>query len=105
MSAIGRALACGKRNGPRLARPAHCRTARFPSMLWWVFQILEGEEAMPNSLRFLLSIVAALAAVAAFFVEIKFGIARAGWIVALLGAMMVGALWLFPDVSGKHEKE
>jgi hypothetical protein len=56
-------------------------------------------------LRFLLSIMVALAAAAAFFVEFKFGIARAGWIVAVLGAMMVGALWLFPDVSGKHEKE
>jgi uncharacterized membrane protein YwaF len=70
-----------------------------------VFQTLEGDETVPNSLRFLLSIMVALAAAAAFFVEIKFDIARAGWIVAVLGAMMVGALWLFPDVSGKHEKE
>jgi hypothetical protein len=52
-----------------------------------------------------LSVIVAVVAVAAFFIEAKFGLEKANGLVAALGAMMIGALWLFPDVSGRHEKE
>jgi hypothetical protein len=64
-----------------------------------------GRHTVPNSLRLLLSVIVAVVVLAAFFVETKFGLGKASWIAAVLGAMMVVALWLFPDVSGKHEKE
>ena len=47
---------------------------------------------MPAYLKFVVSILVAFVAATAMFFEVK-----GGFIIPLLGAMMIGAVWLFPE--------
>ena len=52
---------------------------------------------MPTHLRFMLSVVVALIGAAAFYVESRAGDDTLGWLMAGLAALMIGAVWLFPE--------
>ena len=58
---------------------------------------------MPTHLRFMLSIAVALVGAIAFYLEWRGGDAGMGWIMAGLAALMIGAVWLFPEARRKDQ--
>jgi len=52
---------------------------------------------MPTHLRFMLSVVVAVIGAVAFYFESGGGNDTMGWLVAGLAALMIGAVWLFPE--------
>jgi hypothetical protein len=54
---------------------------------------------VPIHLRFMLSVVVAFVGAVAFYTEWRDG--DMGWIMAGLAALMIGAVWLFPEARRK----
>ena len=59
---------------------------------------------MPTHLRFMLSVAVALVGAIAFFVEWRGGDENMGWIMVGLAALMIGAVWLFPEARRKDQQ-
>ncbi len=59
---------------------------------------------MPNHLRFILSVTVALAGAIAFYFERRGGDEQMGWIMLGLAALMIGAVWLFPEARRKDPR-
>ena len=58
---------------------------------------------MPNNIRAMLSVIAALVAVVAFYFEMQAGPGSHKWSVLGLAAFMVYAVWLFPEAKGQKD--
>ncbi|MGF1609829.1 MAG: hypothetical protein ACFCUQ_10565 [Kiloniellales bacterium] len=58
---------------------------------------------MPTNIRAGLSVVVALVAVVAFYFENKAGSGLLPWLALGLGAVMLGAIWLFPEAKGTKD--
>ena len=58
---------------------------------------------MPTNIRWMLSVVMALVAVAAFYFESRAGADFLKWFALVLGALLVGAVWLFPEVKHRND--
>ena len=56
---------------------------------------------MPNHLRFMLSIAVALVGAVTWYLEWRSGDVVMGWLMAGLAALMIGAVWLFPEAKRK----
>ena len=54
---------------------------------------------MPTNIRRMLSVVVALVAIGAFYFENQAGEDFLKWFALVLGALMVGAVWLFPEAQ------
>jgi hypothetical protein len=54
---------------------------------------------VPNNIRAILSVVVVLVTAVAFYLEREMG-SGAQWVVLGLGAVMVAAVWLFPETKG-----
>jgi hypothetical protein len=57
---------------------------------------------MPTHLRFMLSVAVACVGALAFYIEWRGGDDDMGWIMAGLAALMIGAVWLFPEARRKE---
>ena len=57
---------------------------------------------MPNHLRFMLSIAVALVGAVVWYVEWRSEDVNMGWLMAGLAALMIGAVWLFPEAKRKQ---
>ncbi|MFP6756669.1 MAG: hypothetical protein VCC99_00400 [Alphaproteobacteria bacterium] len=55
---------------------------------------------MPNNLKFILSVVAALVAGAAYAYGVKGGL-----VILVLGAMMILGIWLFPETRREPDRD
>lgn len=60
---------------------------------------------MPTNIRAILSVVMALAAVAVFYFESQAGQGFLKWFALVLGAVMVGAVWLFPEAASQKDRQ
>jgi hypothetical protein len=58
---------------------------------------------MPTRIRAILSAIVVVVAIVLFFVEHQAGAGMLKWLALILGALMVGAVWLFPE--GKAVKD
>ncbi|MCK5363861.1 MAG: hypothetical protein KAR22_12870 [Gammaproteobacteria bacterium] len=56
---------------------------------------------MPTHLRFMLSVVVAVVGAVAFYVESRAADDTLGWLMVGLAALMIGAVWLFPEARRK----
>jgi hypothetical protein len=54
---------------------------------------------MPNNIRAVLSVIVAIVAAAAFYFEHQAGSGLLKWIAPVLGALMIYAVWLFPEAK------
>lgn len=54
---------------------------------------------MPTNIRAGLSLVVALSVAVTFYFERHSGAGSLQWLVLALGALMVGAIWLFPEAK------
>lgn len=54
---------------------------------------------MPNHVKLAISVVVSLAAIAGYVFQDNLGQAGPKYAVLFLGVLMVGALWLFPEVK------
>ena len=54
---------------------------------------------MPTNIRAGLSVVVALVAIVVFYFENQAGTGALPWLVLGLGALMLGAIWLFPEAK------
>lgn len=59
---------------------------------------------MPTNIRMMLSIVVALVVVAVFYFEHQAGQNFLKWFAAVLGACMIGAVWLFPEAKKRNDQ-
>lgn len=59
---------------------------------------------MPTNIRRMLSIVVALVAVAAFNFEHQAGQEFLKWFALALGAILIGAVWLFPEAKQREDR-
>ncbi len=59
---------------------------------------------MPNNIRAVLSVVVALVAAGAFYLEQEAGDGSLQWFVVVLALLMIGAVWLFPEAKRKDGK-
>ncbi len=59
---------------------------------------------MPNNIRAGLSVIVALVAAGAFYFEQQSGAGALQWFVLVLAALMIGAVWLFPEAKRKDGK-
>ena len=58
---------------------------------------------MPTNIRAGLSVVVAIVAIIVFYFEKQAGDSGLPWLALGLGAVMLGAIWLFPEAKGtKH---
>ena len=57
---------------------------------------------MPTNIRWMLSVVVALVAIAAFFFEQQSDREFLKWFALGLGALMIGAVWLFPEAKRRN---
>lgn len=60
---------------------------------------------MPNNIRRILSVIVALVAVLVFYFEQQAGSGLSKWFVLALGALMIGAVWLFPEAKRSKNGE
>ena len=60
---------------------------------------------MPTNIRWMLSIVVVLVSAAMFFFESQAGTDFLQWFVVVLGALMVGAVWLFPEAKQRDRRK
>jgi hypothetical protein len=58
---------------------------------------------MPTRIRAVLSVVVALVVIIVFYFENKAGSGALQWIALGLGALMLGAIWLFPEAEGTKD--
>jgi hypothetical protein len=58
---------------------------------------------MPTKIRAGLSVVVALVAIVVFYFENRAGTGSLQWIALGLGAVMLGAIWLFPEAKGTKD--
>lgn len=59
---------------------------------------------MPTNIRTMLSFVVALVAVAVFYFENQAGQGFLKWFALVLGAIMTGAVWLFPEAGRRDDR-
>ncbi len=59
---------------------------------------------MPNHLKAILSIIVAVVAITVHYFQGEAGMATNKWLALALGAVMIGAIWLFPEAGDKGEK-
>lgn len=59
---------------------------------------------MPTPIKAILSILVAITAIAAHFFQASVGQETTPWLVLVLGAFMIMALWLFPEAGNKNSK-
>ncbi len=60
---------------------------------------------MPNNIRAALSVIAALVAAVVFYFEHDAGSGLLKWIALALGALMIYAVWLFPETKRSKDGE
>lgn len=60
---------------------------------------------MPNNIRAGLSVVVALVAIGVFFWEAGAGPAWTRWFALGFGALLIGAVWLFPEAKGMSSRK
>jgi len=58
---------------------------------------------MPTNIRKMLSVIVALVAVAAFYFENQAGQDVLKWLALVLGALMIAAVWLFPEAKRRRD--
>ena len=58
---------------------------------------------MPTNIRAGLSLVVVLVAIAVFYFENQAGAGLLPWLALGLGAVMLGAIWLFPEAKGTKD--
>ncbi len=58
---------------------------------------------MPNHIRAILSGLVTLVAIIVFFFEFQAAGGFLAWFVLALGGLMVGAIWLFPEIKGVND--
>ena len=58
---------------------------------------------MPTNIRKMLSVIVALVAVAAFYFENQAGQNVLKWLALVLGALMIAAVWLFPEAKRRRD--
>lgn len=58
---------------------------------------------MPTNIRAGLSVVVALVAIIVFYFENRAGSGTLPWLALGLGAVMLGAIWLFPEAKGTKD--
>lgn len=58
---------------------------------------------MPTKIRAGLSVIVALVAFVVFYFENEAGSGKLQWIALGLGALMLGAIWLFPEAKGTKD--
>lgn len=56
---------------------------------------------MPPRYKILISVLALIVTFVVFLVDTRMGGGPSRWIALILGPMMVGAIWLFPETRGK----
>lgn len=64
----------------------------------------EVSRKMPTNIRAGLSVVVAIVAVVAFFLESQVDSGVLRWIVLGLAAFMIWAVWLFPEAKSRRER-
>jgi hypothetical protein len=60
---------------------------------------------VPNNIRAALSVIAALVAAVVFYFEHDAGSGLLKWIALALGALMIYAVWLFPETKRSKDGE
>ncbi len=58
---------------------------------------------MPKNIRAMLSVIVALVAAVAFYVEMRAGSDSLKWVVLALAAFMIYAVWLFPEAKERKD--
>ncbi len=58
---------------------------------------------MPKNIRAMLSVIVALVAAVAFYVEMRDGSDSLKWVVLALAAFMIYAVWLFPEAKERKD--
>lgn len=58
---------------------------------------------MPPRYKILISVLALAVAVAVFVFDTMAGGGASRWVALLLGPLMVGAIWVFPETKGKEK--
>ncbi len=58
---------------------------------------------MPKNIRAMLSVIVALVAAVAFYVEMQAGAGALKWVVLALAAFMIYAVWLFPEAKERND--
>ena len=56
---------------------------------------------MPSNIRAILSVVVALVTIVVFALEARAGQDFLKWFVLVLGGLMIGAVWLFPETKSR----
>jgi hypothetical protein len=60
---------------------------------------------MPKNLKLLVSAIVVLAGAVAFYFEARAGAGTVQWIIAGLVALMILAMWVFPEAGGDKNGE
>ena len=58
---------------------------------------------MPTEIRAGLSVIVALLTAVVFYFESRAGAGGLSWLMLGLGALMLGAIWLFPEAKGTKD--
>ena len=58
---------------------------------------------MPTKIRAVLSVIVALVTIVVFYLENRAGPGMLQWLALGLGALMLGAIWLFPEAEGTKD--
>ncbi len=58
---------------------------------------------MPKNIRMMLSVIVAVVAAVAFYVEMRAGAGALKWVVLALAAFMIYAVWLFPEAKERKD--
>ncbi|MDH3240693.1 MAG: hypothetical protein OEO83_08500 [Alphaproteobacteria bacterium] len=60
---------------------------------------------MPTNIRRMLSLVVALVVVAVLYFEYQAGQGFLKWFALVLGVVMIGAVWLFPEAGRQKDRQ
>ncbi len=59
---------------------------------------------MPTGIKFTISVLVVLVGAVAYVLETQSGRDTLGWVAAGLAALMVLAMWIFPETGGKDDR-
>ena len=59
---------------------------------------------MPNHIKVIISILVLIVAMVGFYFDHQAGAGIEKWVLLLLGPLMVGAIWVFPEAKQKKPK-
>lgn len=58
---------------------------------------------MPATIKLAISVLVALVGIGAYYVEAEIGHASAAWVALALAALMIVAMWIFPEAGTKQD--